>query len=454
MRPALRRWSRATTRPRSRDSTKRPPATRCWRARRTLARESSLPRPRSTGDSWRPRASICSWRRRARPTDSEPHRLLGLIYWIDEQSGKSIEHLRRAIQLAPGDERARVLLSDVLTDDRRLAEAERELTQARDAGLRSGPDRLPPRAALRAPVAAAAGRDGVRGERVIRSGRRSGSLLSGMGQSAGQPGGLRWRGRPRTRSGSTSTPTARRHIGSSARSTFSRVGTRRRSLSSRLRPGSIRRMRGHTRQPGRSTCGSSNIRTRSPRCAGACRSTARLREARYGLGTALMRAGRRRRGTRGARRLRATAGRRRGGGPARVPARRAPPAGREGFARRRPPGCARSFRGRRTSRPAECPVTPRSRTRAAESPAPARGRRASVAAQRIEETAEGFVYLVDAYGALGNAEEASRQRALARASSRCRRRWSESGSWAGADRGRGQRSPRAPQTGRIARPRF
>ena len=38
-----------------------------------------------------------------------------------------------------------------------------------------------------------------------------------------------------------------------------------------------------------------------------------------------------------------------------------------------------------------------------------------VAAQRIEETAEGFVYLVDAYGAVGNAEEANRQRALARA---------------------------------------
>ena len=72
------------------------------------------------------------------PDDAEPHRLLGLIYWVDEQTGKSIEHLRRAIQLAPADERARVLLSDVLADDRRLAEAERELMQARDAGLRSG----------------------------------------------------------------------------------------------------------------------------------------------------------------------------------------------------------------------------------------------------------------------------------------------------------------------------
>jgi tetratricopeptide (TPR) repeat protein len=70
--------------------------------------------------------------------DPETHRLLGLVYWIDEQAGKSIEHLRRAIQLAPADERARVLLSDVLAGDRRLAEAERVLTQAIDAGVRSG----------------------------------------------------------------------------------------------------------------------------------------------------------------------------------------------------------------------------------------------------------------------------------------------------------------------------
>ena len=72
------------------------------------------------------------------PDDPEPHRLLGLIYGVDDQSGKSIEQLRRAIQLAPADERARMLLSDVLAGDRRLAEAERELLQAGDAGLRSG----------------------------------------------------------------------------------------------------------------------------------------------------------------------------------------------------------------------------------------------------------------------------------------------------------------------------
>ena len=72
------------------------------------------------------------------PDSSEAHRLLGLALWIDEQAGKSIEHLRTAIRLAPSDERARVLLADVLAEDRRLAEAERELQLAGDAGARSG----------------------------------------------------------------------------------------------------------------------------------------------------------------------------------------------------------------------------------------------------------------------------------------------------------------------------
>jgi tetratricopeptide (TPR) repeat protein len=72
------------------------------------------------------------------PNAPEAHRLLGLIYWIDDRAGKGIEHLRRAIQLAPADERARVLLSDVFASERRLAEAERELTQAADASVRSG----------------------------------------------------------------------------------------------------------------------------------------------------------------------------------------------------------------------------------------------------------------------------------------------------------------------------
>jgi tetratricopeptide (TPR) repeat protein len=69
---------------------------------------------------------------------AEVHRLLGLAFWLDDQAGKSIEHLRTAIRLAPGEERARSALAAVLAGDRRLAEAERELMQAIDGGMRSG----------------------------------------------------------------------------------------------------------------------------------------------------------------------------------------------------------------------------------------------------------------------------------------------------------------------------
>jgi tetratricopeptide (TPR) repeat protein len=72
------------------------------------------------------------------PNHAEAHRLLGLAYWIDDQSGKSIDSLRFAIRLAPGDERARVVLAEVLAGDRRLAEAERELTLALEGAPRSG----------------------------------------------------------------------------------------------------------------------------------------------------------------------------------------------------------------------------------------------------------------------------------------------------------------------------
>lgn len=69
------------------------------------------------------------------PDQSEIHRLLGLIYRLDEQQGQSIDHLRQAMSLAPGDERARVMLIDGLMDDRRLSEAEREV---KDASAMSG----------------------------------------------------------------------------------------------------------------------------------------------------------------------------------------------------------------------------------------------------------------------------------------------------------------------------
>jgi tetratricopeptide (TPR) repeat protein len=72
------------------------------------------------------------------PNDAETHRLLGLAYWMDEQRGRTIEHLRAAVRLAPGDDRARVALANVLLDDGRAAEAERALTETIEIGLASG----------------------------------------------------------------------------------------------------------------------------------------------------------------------------------------------------------------------------------------------------------------------------------------------------------------------------
>jgi tetratricopeptide (TPR) repeat protein len=72
------------------------------------------------------------------PAYAEGHRVLGLVYWIDGQHGRSIEHLRAAIVRAPADERARVMLADVLLEEGRTSEAERELKQSLDAGIRSG----------------------------------------------------------------------------------------------------------------------------------------------------------------------------------------------------------------------------------------------------------------------------------------------------------------------------
>jgi tetratricopeptide (TPR) repeat protein len=72
------------------------------------------------------------------PSHAESRRVLGLAWWIEGQHGRAIEHLRSAIALAPADERARLLLADVLLDDGRASEAERELKQSLDAGMRSG----------------------------------------------------------------------------------------------------------------------------------------------------------------------------------------------------------------------------------------------------------------------------------------------------------------------------
>jgi tetratricopeptide (TPR) repeat protein len=69
------------------------------------------------------------------PDQAEIHRLLGVIYRVDGQPGKSIDHLRRAMALAPDEERARQTLVDVLIDERRLSEAE---LASKDASRQSG----------------------------------------------------------------------------------------------------------------------------------------------------------------------------------------------------------------------------------------------------------------------------------------------------------------------------
>jgi tetratricopeptide (TPR) repeat protein len=71
-------------------------------------------------------------------THPEVHRLLGFAYWIDGEHGRAIEHLRSAIALGPADERARLTLAEVLVEEGRVSEAERELRRALEAGIHSG----------------------------------------------------------------------------------------------------------------------------------------------------------------------------------------------------------------------------------------------------------------------------------------------------------------------------
>lgn len=347
------------------------------------------------------------------PADSEPHRLLGVIYWVDEQSGKSIEHLRRAIQLAPGDERARVLLSDVLTDDRRLAEAERELTQARDAGLRSGQiayrlARLYERQSL-LPQAGTAFEESESYGPVVGRDRfyqEWGSLLVNRADFDGAVAAYAKRIDVNTNSAE-----AHRQLGEiyflqgrdeEALAEF--------SVAVWLDPKDAR---------AHAAAGQVYVRLmKYPDAIAALRRAlsidGTLREARYGLGTALMRAGRSDEArteldvfarqqaeaeAAGQREFQLDALRRQAAKDLLAGDRQAALARFEDAARLDPQS-ARSHRDLglallRAQRPREAVEH-------------------LVAAQRIEETAEGFVYLIDAYGAAGNAEEAGRQRTRAR----------------------------------------
>ena len=347
------------------------------------------------------------------PNDAEPHRLLGLIYWVDEQTGKSIEHLRRAIQLAPADERARVLLSDVLADDRRLAEAERELIQARDAGLRSGQiayrlARLYERQSL-LPQAATAFEASESFGPVVGQDRfyqEWGSLLVNRADFDGASAVYAKRIDVNTNSAE-----AHRQLGEiyflqgrhdEALAEF--------SVAVWLDP-----------KDARAHAAAGQVHARLLKYPDAIAAFQRalsldrtLREARYALGTALMRAGRREEArtelevfaqqqaeaeAAGQREFQLDAIRRQASKDALAGDRQGALARFEDAARIDPQS-ARSHRDLglallRAQRPSEAVEH-------------------LLAAQKIEETAEGFIYLVDAYSAVGNAEEAGRLRALAR----------------------------------------
>ncbi len=64
------------------------------------------------------------------PVRAEAHRVLGTAYWIDGQLDPSIEELKAAILANPRDERSWATLSEVLVSGGRLADAERLLKEA------------------------------------------------------------------------------------------------------------------------------------------------------------------------------------------------------------------------------------------------------------------------------------------------------------------------------------
>jgi tetratricopeptide (TPR) repeat protein len=345
------------------------------------------------------------------PSDGEVHRALGLAYWVDGQSGKSIEHLRSAIRLSPQDERPRVLLADVLAGDRRLAEAERELTQAADVAGRSGQiayrlAQLAQRQSL-LPQAAAAFRDSESFGPVI--GRDYfyqswGSLLVNQADFDGAVTAYQ-----RRIEVNGNNAEAHRQLGEiyflqgrndEALAEF--------SVAVWLDP-----------TDARAHAGAGQVYGRSSRYADAIAALQRalaldatLREARYALGTALMRAGRADDGRRELEtfaRLQAEAeangqlefqldALRRQASKALLSGDYAAAVARFEEALRVDPASARSHRDLgltllRAQRPREAVGY-------------------LLEAQRIEETAEGHRYLADGYSAMGDAEQLAKQRAL------------------------------------------
>jgi tetratricopeptide (TPR) repeat protein len=72
------------------------------------------------------------------PDAAEAHRVLGIAYRMDDDEDDSIEQFRTAIRLNPRDERSRVALGDILVSLGRVAEAEREFNASIEALSGSG----------------------------------------------------------------------------------------------------------------------------------------------------------------------------------------------------------------------------------------------------------------------------------------------------------------------------
>jgi tetratricopeptide (TPR) repeat protein len=72
------------------------------------------------------------------PSASEPHRMLGHAYLLDQQHDNAVAALRNAVRLDPADERTRLSLARTLIAAERMAEAAQALTEALQAVPQSG----------------------------------------------------------------------------------------------------------------------------------------------------------------------------------------------------------------------------------------------------------------------------------------------------------------------------
>jgi tetratricopeptide (TPR) repeat protein len=69
------------------------------------------------------------------PDAAEPRRALGVVFRVEQQSQAAVEHARAAVRLDPANERARLLLAELLEESGRAAEA----TQALEDAVRAVP---------------------------------------------------------------------------------------------------------------------------------------------------------------------------------------------------------------------------------------------------------------------------------------------------------------------------